>query len=292
MTKDQDITRRGFLGAGLAVTAYGAPARRVSKLRFGLTTYQWGADWDIPTIIANCTKAKAFGVELRTTAKYKHGVEIDIGDARRREVKKMFAGSPVKVVGIASAARFDSPDPAKLRAAIEDGKAHVKLSHDVGSSGIRVFPNDWQKSVPEEKTIAQIAQAMNTLGKFAADYNQEIRTENHGSAGRLTTLRKILDQVDRKNVGVKLNCDAKDAADNGFAANFALVKGRLAHTLHMRDPRRPEFPYQLQWDLLIDSGWQGWCLVEETTKVPNRLQALIEVRQTWEKQIAQSLRRA
>ena len=71
-----------------------------------------------------------------------------------------------------------------------------------------------------------------------------------------------------------------------------ILPSRLAHTLHMRDPRKPEFPYQLQWDLLIDNGWQGWCLVEETTKVPDRLQALIEVRQTWEKQIAQSLRRA
>ena len=32
-------------------------------MQFGFCTYLWGKDWDIPTIIANCTKAKAFGVE-------------------------------------------------------------------------------------------------------------------------------------------------------------------------------------------------------------------------------------
>ena len=28
-----------------------------------------------------------------------------------------------------------------------------------------------------------------------------------------------------------------------------------------------EFPYQLQWDLLVDAGWDGWCFVEESVKV-------------------------
>ena len=184
----------------------------------------------------------AFGVELRTTAKYKHGVEIDISDARRREVKKIFADSAVKLVGIASPERFDSPDAAKLAAAIEGAKAHVKLSHDVGATGVRVFPNDFHKEVPEEQTIAQIAKALNAVGKFAADYGQMVRLENHGSAGRLTTLRKILDMIDQKNVRVKLNSDAKDAVGNSFAQNFALVKDRLGDTLrdflgrHRREP--------------------------------------------------------
>src|SRR5262249_21001392 len=58
------ITRRRFLGSAALAAAAGtaSAAGRVSKLRFGFTTYQWGADWEIPTLIANCAKAKAFGV--------------------------------------------------------------------------------------------------------------------------------------------------------------------------------------------------------------------------------------
>src|SRR5437870_13082039 len=126
-TRMDGITRRRFLGsAALAAASTASAAGRVSKLRFGFTTYQWGTDWDLPTMIANCTKAKAFGVELRTSAKYKHGVEIDVSDARRREVKQLFADSPVKLVGINSAERLDSPDSAALQTAIEKAKAHVK----------------------------------------------------------------------------------------------------------------------------------------------------------------------
>src|SRR5690242_8247336 len=210
MDMHQPMTRRSLFAGSLGLIAARARAARVSKMKFGLTSYQWGADWDIPTMIANCTRAKALGVELRTSAKYKHGVELDLSPDRRREVKKQFADSPVKLIGINSAERFDSPDPAVLRKAIENAKAHVKLAHDTGATGIRVFPNDFHKDVPEDQTLAQIARSLNELGKFAQDYNIKVRIENHGQVGTLANLRKIMDQVDQKNVGVKLNGDVRD----------------------------------------------------------------------------------
>jgi len=78
MTRRQFVSRSLQAGAGVMTlgSAAAARARRVSKMRFGLTSYQWGKDWDVPTTIANCTKAKAFGVELRTQEKYAAGVEV------------------------------------------------------------------------------------------------------------------------------------------------------------------------------------------------------------------------
>jgi hypothetical protein len=288
----QPHTRRSFLAGSLGLIAAPARAARVSKMKFGLTSYQWGADWDIPTMIASCTRAKALGVELRTSAKYKHGVEIDISAERRREVKKQFADSPVKLVGINSAERFDWPDTAQLRKAIDNAKAHVKLAHDTGATGIRVFPNQFHDEVPHEQTLAQIAKSLNELGKFAQDYGARVRIENHGSIGTLVNMRKIMDQVDQKNVGIKLNGDARDNEGGRFAENFALVKDRLGDTLHMRMYQHGEFPYQLQWDLLTDAGWEGWCFVEESVKVPDRVQALTEEHAMWDKMIAKSLARS
>jgi hypothetical protein len=258
-------------------------------MRFGFTTYQWGRDWDIPTLIANCARAKAFGVELRTSSNYAHGVELSLAEAQRREVKKRFADSPVALVGIASGERFDWPDPARLKAALESAKGHVKLSQDVGSRGVRVFPNDFHKEVPREKTLEQISRALNELGRFAADYGQMIRLENHGTAGDLVTLRKIMDGVDQPNVRVKLNGYAGDAPD--FARRFELIKPFLGDTLHMHELNRGEFPYQLQTDLLIDAGWEGWWLLETSTNPPDRVAALIEQRGLWEQLVAKSLSR-
>ena len=286
--------RRSFLAAcALLVQSKAARAARVSKLKYAFTSYQWGAAWDLPTLIANCTKAEAFGVELRTDIRHKHGVELSLDAAGRRQVKQRFADSPVKLLTINCGEKFDFPDLEVLKASIAKAKTYVVFAHEVGAAGIRVFPNDLHKDVPEDQTIAQIAKSLNELGRFAQDYGIMIRLENHGSAGRLTTLRKVMDLVDQKNVRIKLNGDAKDNEGGQFAQNFGLIKDRLDDTLHMRLYNDTNFPYQLQFDLLIDNGWDGWCVVEEeAVKLPDNAQGLIDERRIWEGMIAKSLQRA
>jgi sugar phosphate isomerase/epimerase len=262
-------------------------------MHFGFTTYQWGRNWDLPTLIANCQQIKAYGVELRMEYKSGHGVELETDPAKIAEIRKRFADSPVKVIGLATGERFDWVEPEKVKDAVEKAKRYAQLAHDVGASGIRVFPNDFHKGVPEEQTIAQIAKALNDLAKSAAGVGQQIRLENHGSAGRLTTIKRIFDQVPAKNVGVKLNSDAKDAVDGSFAANFNLVKNRLGQTLHFHDMKAPGFPYQEQADLLIDAGWTGWWFAEmEGKPKEDAVAELKEQRKIWDGLIEKSLARS
>jgi len=175
----RDFSRRNFLAQGVRV-AMGALAtttltscsslgtadatKRSTRTRFGFTTYQWGKDWDIPTLIDNCSRAQAFGVELRTSQSYAHGVELELSAQQRGEVKKRFEDSPLTLVGLATSERYDSPDAEKLEAAIENTKSYIKLSRDIGGSGIRVFPNSFHNNVPREKTIEQIGNSLNIVG--------------------------------------------------------------------------------------------------------------------------------
>ena len=304
LSNQKNISRRSFLSHGIGVAAgvcAGATLTSCSKVfntsasnsnaqtRFGFTTYQWGKDWDIPTLIANCSKARAFGVELRTSQSYAHGVELEIDAQQRREVRKKFEDSPVTLVGIASGERYDSPDAATLEAAIENTKGYIKLSRDVGSSGVRVFPNSFHEGVPKEQTIEQISNSMNILGAFAADYGQQVRLEAHGNVGELPTLRAIMERVDQPSVRLKLNSSTRDTAGNGFEHNFGLVKDLLGDTLHLHNLKDAEFPYQLQMDLLVKMGWKGWQLLEVSDKVPDRVQALIEQRRIWDGFLDKSL---
>jgi sugar phosphate isomerase/epimerase len=235
---------------------------------------------------------KAFGVEMRVEMKSAHKVELELDAAQRREVKKRFAGSPVKVVGLATGERFDSPDPAKLAASVEKAKRYAELCHDIGGNGIRVFPNDFQKGMPQEATIAQVAKSLREVARAAAGVGQQVRLENHGSAGRLTTLKLIMDQVPEKNVVVKLNSDVKDAVDGAFEKNFNLVKGRLGDTLHAHDVLTGAFPYQQQVDLLIDAGWAGWWLPEMDGKPKDAMADLAAQRDKFNEMVAASLKRA
>lgn len=289
-------SRRGFLqqslGLSAAALAYaawpaGAADRKPgSDMAFGLVTYQWGADWDLPTLIANCTKTRVLGVELRTT--HAHGVEPNLDAQQRREVKQRFADSPVTLVGLGSAEDYHRPEPGAVERAIENTKAFVKLSHDVGGSGVKVRPNDLPKNVPPEKTIEQIGRALNVVGAFAADYGQQIRLEVHGGCSRLPIIKQIMDIATHPNVAVCWNSNAADLQEPGLEHNFHLVKDRLGETVHVRTFTSRDYPWQELISLLVNMDYRGWVLLEAGTKVEDRVQALAEQKALFDAMVAQA----
>jgi len=270
----------GPLGKGLAAGA-GKPG---SQMSFGLVTYNWGKDWDLPTLIANCEKANTFGVELRTT--HAHGVEPSLNLGQRIEVKKRFADSPVTLVGLGSNERFDHPDPEGLKAAIEATKAFVKLGHDVGASGVKVKPNSFHKDVAREKTIQQIGKSLNVVGAFGADYGQEIRLEVHGQCSPLPIMKQIMDIADHPNVGVCWNSNAQDLEGQGLEYNFNLVKDRFGATAHVRPLDSPDYPYRELIGLYVKMDYHGWVMLEDGRVPDDPVRRLAEQAELFKKLVA------
>jgi sugar phosphate isomerase/epimerase len=235
----------------------------------------------LPTLIERCAAARLSSVELRTT--HKHGVEPTLDAAARKDVAKRFADSPVKLIGLGSDYRFDSPDAETLSANIEGTKAFLRLSHDVGSSGVKVKPNDLPMSVPAERTIAQIATALNALGKAAADLGQQVRLEVHGQCARLPIIEQIVDAADHKHVAVCWNSNAEDLAGDGLAHNFALVRPRFGDTLHVHELDSPKYPYADLFRLLRETKYAGHVLLEASSKPRDRAAALVEQRELFER---------
>lgn len=235
------------------------------KMRYGLVTYMWGAKWDLPTLIANCEETEIHGVELRST--HAHKVEPALSKAERKEVKKRFADSPVVNVGIGSNERYDNPDPAVVKKAIEATKAYIHLSQEVGGSGVKVKPDRFYPDVPREKTIEQIGKALNVLGKYGADYNQQIRLEVHGQCRELPTIRKILDVADHPNVAICWNSNPADLEGAGLEKNFEMVADRFGETCHIHRLDNNSYPWENLFRLLHGINYTGWMLLEEG-KVP------------------------
>lgn len=291
-------TRRDFLKQSmcLGVAAVSAgPLSRVfaanvggagSGMKFGLVTYQWGRDWDLPTVIANCEKTKVLGVELRT--EHAHKVESNLTAAQRREVKKRFADSPVTLVGLGTNFAFHYPEKDKLTKDLEAAKAYVLLSRDIGGLGVKVKPNDLPKGVLQEKTIEQIGRSLNELGKFGADYGQKIRLEVHGGCSRLPIMKAIMDVADNPNVGVCWNCNEQDLEGEGLEYNFNLVKARFGDTVHVRELSIGDYPYQELLNLFAAMDYKGWILLEARTEPKDRVAALAEQREVFEKMVAKA----
>jgi sugar phosphate isomerase/epimerase len=257
-----------------------------SHMAFGLVTYNWGKDWDLPTLIQNCETANVLGVELRTT--HAHGVEPSLNLGQRMEVKSRFADSSVTLVGLGSNERFDHPEPEALEAAIEAAKAFVKLGHDVGASGVKVKPNSFQPNVPREKTIEQIGKSLNVVGAFGADYGQQIRLEVHGQCSPLPIMKQIMDVADHPNVGVCWNSNAADLEGEGLEHNFNLVKDRMGATAHVRPLDSPGYPYQQLLNLYVKINYRGWILLEDGQVPDDRVRRLAEQGRLFKKMVAEA----
>jgi sugar phosphate isomerase/epimerase len=255
-------------------------------MKFGLVTYLWGQDWDLPTLIANCEKTDVLGVELRT--EHAHGVEATLTESQRRDVKKRFADSRVTLVGLGTNFAFHYPESDRVAMDIEGAKQYIKLAYDCGASGVKVKPNDLPKGVPYEKTIEQIGRSLNELGKFAADFRQQVRLEVHGSCSLLPTIKAIMDVADHPNVAVCWNCNGQDLEGEGLAYNFNLVRSRFGDTAHVRELNLSDYPYQELMNLLVATDYEGWVLLEARTKPADRVQALAEQREVFEQMVAKA----
>ncbi|HEY3319067.1 MAG TPA: TIM barrel protein [Planctomycetota bacterium] len=291
------ITRRDFakgtvaLGAALAAGALSRQETAVAadaptKMELGMVTYQWGANWDLDTIFKNLSAAKVMAVELRTS--HKHGVEPTLPADKRAELKKRFADNPVKVIGLGSAECFDHLDPAKLEKAIQTTKDFLKLSADLGLSGVKVRPNDLHKEVAKEKTIEQIGKSLNVVGKFAGELGQQIRLEIHGGCCEIPTIKAIMDVATDPNVGLCWNSNDNDLHGEGLEANFKAVRSRLGATTHVRPLDTPRYPWDKLIELLVKSDYKGWVLLECGNKVDDAVAGLIAQRELYEKFVAKA----
>ena len=275
--------RRHFLATALG-SAFAAPiiaqearlSYKGENIHYGLVTYMWGADWDLPTLIKNCETAEVLGVELRI--EHAHKVEPSLSEAARAEVRKRFEDSPVEVLGMGTNCEFHSADAAEVKKQIDLARDYIKLSHDIGGSGVKVKPNNLPKEVPVEKTLEQIGKSLATLGDHALGFGQEIRLEVHGGVCDLGHIRTIMEVAARDNVRVCWNSNEQDLQGEGIAKNFAKVQPYLGATTHIREVNEGGYPYPELARLLVEADYAGWVLLEARTKPGDRVAALAEQR--------------
>jgi sugar phosphate isomerase/epimerase len=257
------------------------------KMKLGLVTYQWGKDWDLPTLIANCEKTGLLGVELRT--EHAHGVEANLSATQRADVKKRFADSPVTCLGYGSNFDYHHADQALVKKNIEGTKTYIKLCKDIGATGIKVKPNGFPEGVSREKTIAQIAASFNEIGKYASDMGQMVRVEVHGNGTQeIPNMKAMFEQVTEKSVKMCWNCNDHDLLPPGLEANFNSVKKWFGDTVHIRELNVGEYPYQQLMNLFLGMNYQGWVLLEARTEPSDRVAAMKKQLEIFNKMINNS----
>ncbi|QDK83816.1 TIM barrel protein [Spirosoma sp. KCTC 42546] len=290
------IDRKTFLkeisllaGASMLVgpTFASESTRDKSGIKLGFVTYLWGKDWDLSTLIKNCADTNILGVELRV--EHAHNVMPELNAAQRLEVKKKFTDSPVKLVGLGTNQQFDYVDQSQLNASIERAKEFIRLSADVGGSGVKVKPNALHKEVPTEKTVAQIGASLNELARYGAEFGQQIRLEVHGEETQeLPMTKRIMDVANHPNASICWNCNPQDLNGKGFQSNFNLVKDRLGATCHVRELDRTDYPYQDLLTNLVQLNYKGWVLLECHTNPADKVASMKAQRAVFDRMITKA----
>ena len=266
-------TRRQFIqtaALGAAALTTGIPTVSASEtiagkkskmppLKLGIMSYNLAKDWDIDTIIKNCTETGFVHAELRTT--HKHGIEVTLTQEERAEVKKRFKDSPLEAISLASAFQYWYPDQAELKKNIEGTKEFLQLAADVGAIGIRVFPNASAQDVSSEKMLKQTGEALAEVGEFGHNLGVDVRVCVHGKGtDQVPAIKKILDYSQSDHVYVNWNCTEGDMEGEGLEKNFNMIKDRI-RGVHMHE-FYSDYPYRAFLKLLRESCYQGYCNAE------------------------------
>ncbi len=280
------LQHTALAGASLAVANRGLANSAIpdAHMRFGLVTYLWGKDMELPDLLKNCEASGLLGVELRT--EHKHGVEPTLSKEARVEVRKRFADSPIELIGYGSNCEYHSDDPKKVKENIELTKRYIELMHDCGGSGVKVKPNGFPKGLSREKTIEQIGQSLNEVAAYGEKYGQKIRVEVHGAGtSELPVIRDIFAVATHPNVYICWNSNDEDLKGEGLEANFKMAADRFGDTVHVRELNIGDYPYAKLIQLFQSIHYQGWILLEARTDPQDKVAAMTEQRLVFERML-------
>ncbi len=226
----------------------------------GAVTYNMLKDWDLETIVNKLPELGFEAVELRTT--HAHGVEPTIGPEERERVRKLFAGSKLKLVGYGTVCEFHSPDAAERARQVETGKAFIDLAKGTGALGIKVRPNNLPDEVPRETTIANIAACLKELGYYGEGRGIEVWLEVHGrETMNPPVIAEIMKLTDHPSVGVCWNSNGQsDMVDGSISTYFKLLRPWLK-SCHINELVNG-YPYRELFTLLRETGYDRWTLME------------------------------
>ncbi|MCE2439467.1 MAG: sugar phosphate isomerase/epimerase [Candidatus Latescibacteria bacterium] len=207
------------------------------------------------------------GVEFRTDLGHGHGVEASLDDAERRQVVADCRAAGIEIISVATGNRYHDVSASDLRDQIEQTKVRMDLAADLGAPRVRVFGNNFPKDVPREKTIAQVAEALQELCSYGVTRGVRPSLELHGEFD-WRSCSAVAGKVDHENFGLIWNSVAEDVVDGSVAQALDTVWPWLDH-VHMHDLAGQGYPYRELFRLLHRKEYDGY-MSAEAERSPDR----------------------
>ena len=227
----------------------------------GLVTYNLARGWDLDTLLERCGATGLDAVELRVD--HAHGVGPHLDPAARRQVRRRFDASVVRLVGLGTTCEYHALEAETVAENVRRTEAWIDLAADLGCPGVKVRPNGHQEAagVPRQHTLRQIGRALAHCAAYGERRGVAVRLEMHGAVAEAEDIAAIVHAADHPALRVCWNCNPCDVRDGSVAAAFARVCDRIG-LVHIQELWNPAYPWAELFGLLAQCGYPGPCLAE------------------------------
>ena len=179
------------------------------------------------------------GVEPRTVAGHKHGIELELTKAQRAEVKSAFSDCGVRMSCLATSLTYAAFEEAVVDARVEETKRYLQLASDVGSPNLRVFGGGWPEGMEEEQAISTVAGALARCAAAADNCNVNLCLETHDGFCEARKVGAVIAQANHPRVGANWDFAHSVRVGESIEESYAYLKGHVYHT-HIHDITWPE----------------------------------------------------
>jgi sugar phosphate isomerase/epimerase len=188
---------------------------------------------NLDQVLALAQKYGYDGIEPRTSAKHKHGLEFDAPAAVRKEAKKKAKAAGIRIACVATSCSY--ADPAKTAAMIEDTHQAIDLAGDIGAPRVRVFGGAIPEAVSREQAIELVVKALQAVAEHAQKRKVIVCMETHDSWCEPAQVAAVIRRVNHPAIAV--NWDIMHPVRAGGATMdqaFETLKAWIRH-VHFHD---------------------------------------------------------
>lgn len=201
------FSRRSFIQySGSFLTVAVIDAKSLVKPKLPLLSFSTLGcpDWPLDKILDVAVANNYKGIEIRGIQR-----EMDLrksphfnSDASIKETRKKFRDKDLKIVGFGSSAAMHHADQTARNKAMDEAKRFIEIADKAGCPYVRVFPNNFPKETPKEKTMELMSAGLNELAKFSKGTHVKVLMETHGDLIWSDDLVKVMNTVDADRVGL------------------------------------------------------------------------------------------
>lgn len=173
------------------------------------------------------------GIEPRTGAGHRHGVELTATPAERRAMRVEAAARGVTLCCLASPCWYT--DPATAATQVETTRRTIDLAADLGAPLVRVFAGVIPPGMSRAEAIDRVAAAVGSVAEQAAARGVAVCLETHDDWSDPTRLAAVLRRVDHPAVGIVWDV-MHPVRDGGSTIDgaFTLLRPWVRH-VHIHD---------------------------------------------------------